>query len=121
MSGVNATGRIRGLFYFATILSVMIFIIGIILPIILPQSISPIQERNYDISGYLILYAFCIWAWLIIIGLLFVPKNWIVILVCLGLLIPHIIYTAVTLEYSFTFIDVLKRYVYFLSFGLILL
>lgn len=111
----------RKLFYLVTILSVLIFIIGNIITITnnaLNIGIFNALSRDYfDILTMFI--PFSIWAWLIIFGTLFVKKNWIVIITCIVLAIPHIVVIVVIHAYSYSVLDILKWYVMILSFGII--
>lgn len=113
----------RKLFYLVTILSVLIFIIGNIITITnnaLNIGIFNALSRDYfDILTMFI--PFSIWAWLIILGTLFVKKNWIVIITCIVLAIPHIVVIVVMHAYSYSVLDILKWYVMILSFGSITL
>ena len=60
-------------------------------------------------------------AWIVVFGLLFVRKNFLVITICILLSIPHIIFIAVMIGYSNSAVEILKRYVMIFSFGSIVL
>ena len=115
--------NINKLFYLTTVVSVLIFIIGIIITLIYNQSdngISGILSRDYfDILTLFI--PFSIWAWLIIFGTLFVRKNWLVVTICIVLAIPHVVLIVVLYAYSYSILEILKWYVMILSFGSIVL
>ena len=111
------------LFYLTTVVSVLIFVIGNIITLIYNPSnngLSGILSRNYfDILTLFI--PFSIWAWLIIFGIIFVRKNWLVVTICIVLAIPHVVLTVVLYAYSYTILEILKWYVMVLSFGSIVL
>lgn len=114
----------RTVFYSITLLSIIMFIMGLSMNPSISDNVGKfigLKEGNFDFATYLVILPFCIWAWLIITGLLFVKKNWLVISICLVLLIPHIILIAVYYGYSYGLIDILKRYVSILTFGLVVL
>lgn len=110
-------------FYGITIASVLMFVIGMVVTLLYQPSDSDsagLLSSNY--FDFLTLFVpFSLWAWLIIFGILFVKKNWLVISICIVLAIPHIIIIAVLIGYSYSFLEILKWYVMILSFGGIVL
>lgn len=109
---------LRKIYYLVTILSVLIFLGGMLLVDI--ESLS-FLVNNYNFENIIIGVPFSIWAWLIIVGLLFVKKNWIIITILIALAIPHIIAIVVLYAYSYSILDILKWYVMILSFGSIII
>lgn len=107
---------LRKVYYFVVISSVLMFLGGMLLSDI--ESLSFLINNNFDIV--VIGIPFSIWAWLIIVGLLFVKKNWIIITILIALAIPHIIVIMVLYAYSYSILDILRWYVMILSFGSII-
>lgn len=107
---------LRKVYYFVAISSVLIFLGGMLLADI--ESLLFLINNNFDIV--VIGIPFSIWAWLIIVGLLFVKKNWIIITILIALAIPHIIVIMVLYAYSYSILDILRWYVMILSFGSII-
>lgn len=107
---------LRKVYYFVAISSVLMFLGGMLLADI--ESLSFLINNNFDII--VIGIPFSIWAWLIIVGLLFVKKNWIIITILIALAIPHIIVIMVLYAYSYSILDILRWYVMILSFGSII-
>lgn len=116
------TVHARCIFYFITFLSILMFAVGLTVDNSLSDNIGTfigLQKEYFGFADYLILFSFCIWAWLIIVGVLFIKKNWIVVSICISLLIPHIIVIAVTYSYSYSVFYILKMYLVIFSFGFI--
>lgn len=107
---------LRKVYYFVVISSVLMFLGGMLLSDI--ESLSFLINNNFNIV--VIGIPFSIWAWLIIVGLLFVKKNWIIITILIALAIPHIIVIMVLYAYSYSILDILRWYVMILSFGSII-
>lgn len=107
------------MFYSITLLSIILFVIGLTMNNSLSQSMGAfigLRNKYFEFSDYLIIITFCTWAWLVVLGLIFVPKNWIAILTCLTLLAPHIIIIIITYANSESFMDILKLYLAVFSF-----
>lgn len=112
----------EGIFYLMTVLSISVFAIGLTISSSLSSDMGSfirLQGKYFDFADYLIVLPFCVWAWLIIAGIFFIKKNWIVISICTVLLIPHIIIIAVSCAYSYGVSGILKMYAAILSFGMI--
>lgn len=109
---------LRKVYYVVTVLSVLILLGGIFSQGI--ESLSFLAEiSNFD---YLTIgIPFGIWAWLIIVGLLFIKKNRVVIAILIALSIPNIIAIALLYAYSYSISEILKWYVMILSFGSIII
>lgn len=69
-----------------------------------------LEVKYFYFADYVGLFAFCLWAWLIINNI-FIPKNWIVISIIIALAIPHMIVIAVSIGYSYGLVRILKMYV----------
>lgn len=110
----------KKIFYLATVISLLIFIIGIIVTITSDGSTFNVLNSNY-FDMLTIFVPFSMWAWLVVLGTLFVKKIGIVRLICIILAIPHIIVIAVMLAYSNIVFYILKWYMMILSFGSIII
>lgn len=111
----------KKIFYIGTIISVLIFTIGIIITMFhnpSENSVINFFESNYfaEITMFI---PFSIWAWLVILAILFVKKNWVVVTLCILLAIPHIIFIIVLCAFSYSPLEILRWYVMILSFGII--
>ncbi|WP_106460023.1 hypothetical protein [Anaerococcus sp. Marseille-P3915] len=104
-------------YYSVAIISVVIFLVGMLLVGVGDFPFFTYHNIEYVIIGV----PFSIWAWLIIVGLLFVKKNWIVIAIIIASAIPHIIAIALLYAFSYSILEILKWYVMILSFGSIVL
>ena len=105
-------------YYLVAIVSVLTFLGGMLLTDV--ESLSFLLN-NHSFENIVIGVPFSIWAWLIIVGLLFVKKNGIVITIIIVLAIPHIIAIALLHAYSYNILEILKWYVMILSFGSIII
>lgn len=115
---MNEKNSLRKAYYFVAISSILMFLGGMLLVDI--ESLS-FLVNNHNFENVIIGIPFSIWAWLIIVGLLFVKKNWIIITILIVLAIPHIIAIVVLYAYSYSILDILKWYVMILSFGSIII
>lgn len=116
--GING----KTVFYAITLLSIVMFIIGLTMSTNVSESMgrfAGLSGRNFDMADYFILIPVCIWAWLIIIGLLAFRKDWKVRLISLGLLVPHILLIALGIAHSYGVMGILKMYAAIFSFGLL--
>jgi hypothetical protein len=93
------------LFYGATVFSILLFIVGLIIDF---TTNSFLNNQYFDwITMQL---PFIMWACLIIVGILFIRKNWMVAMLCLLMAIPHVVAIAIMLADSYSAIDILKWY-----------
>lgn len=114
----------RMIYYAFTALSIALFTIGITMPDSISKDITKLIGLNvkyFYFADYLGLYAFCLWAWLIVVGILLIPKNWIVFSIIIALAIHHMIVIAVSIGYSYSLVRILKMYVAIFSFGFLIL
>lgn len=108
----------RKVFYFLLILSLLMLLIGVILPgKIVDSGIFSITLGDYkfDLRARLLTGAFGLWAWIIIYGFFIKkkPLEWVIIIV---LFIPHLILILVMKEYSHGIGFMLRMYLGILSF-----
>ena len=108
----------RKVFYFLLILSLLMLLIGVILPgKIVDSGIFSITLGDYkfDLRARLLTGAFGLWAWIIIYGFFIKkkPLEWIIMIV---LFIPHLILILVMKEYSHGIGFMLRMYLGILSF-----
>ena len=108
----------RKVFYFLLILSLLMLLIGVILPgKIVDSGIFSITLGDYkfDIRARLLTGAFGLWAWIIIYGFFIKkkPLEWVIMIV---LFIPHLILILVMKEYSHGIGFMLRMYLGILSF-----
>lgn len=116
--------KIRIAFYIVAAISVLMFIAAFALQEYFGDSVISEISRNYNIpniSLVLIVGALCIWTWLSIIGLLFIPKNRIVILISLLFLLPNILILVLSYGFSYSPLHIAKMYIFILSFGMIVI
>ncbi len=109
--------KLRKYFYILTAISIIVFVLGFIIDDFMLEifklDISKIQK--FKLADFMIFIPFCMWVWLILFGLIFVPKNWKVWLMLLVLLIPHCLFIII-FSYYHSIADIFKVYIYFLSF-----
>ena len=108
----------RKVFYFLLILSLLMLLIGVILPgKIVDSGIFSITLGDYkfDLRARLLTVAFGLWAWIIIYGFFIKkkPLEWVIMIV---LFIPHLILILVMKEYSHGIGFMLRMYLGILSF-----
>ena len=108
----------RKVFYFLLILSLIMLLIGVILPgKIVDSGIFSITLGDYkfDLRARLLTGAFGLWAWIIIYGFFIKkkPLEWVIMIV---LFIPHLILILVMKEYSHGIGFMLRMYLGILSF-----
>ena len=108
----------RKVFYFLLILSLLMLLIGVILPgKIVDSGIFSITLGDYkfDLRARLLTGAFGLWAWIIIYGFFIKkkPLEWIIMIV---LFLPHLILILVMKEYSHGIGFMLRMYLGILSF-----
>ena len=108
----------RKVFYFLLILSLIMLLIGVILPgKIVDSGIFSITLGDYkfDLTARLLTGAFGLWAWIIIYGFFIKkkPLEWVIMIV---LFIPHLILILVMKEYSHGIGFMLRMYLGILSF-----
>ena len=108
----------RKVFYFLLILSLIMLLIGVILPgKIVDSGIFSITLGDYkfDLRARLLTGAFGLWAWIIIYGFFIKkkPLEWVIMIV---LFIPHLILILVMKEYSHSIGFMLRMYLGILSF-----
>ena len=108
----------RKVFYFLLILSLLMLLIGVILPDkIVDSGIFSITLGDYkfDLRARLLTGAFGLWAWIIIYGFFIKkkPLEWVIMIV---LFIPHLILILVMKEYSHGIGFMLRMYLGILSF-----
>ena len=120
LNNVSKNFRIteRKVFYFLLILSLLMLLIGVILPgKIVDSGIFSITLGDYkfDLRARLLTGAFGLWAWIIIYGFFIKkkPLEWVIIIV---LFIPHLILILVMKEYSHGIGFMLRMYLGILSF-----
>ena len=120
LNNVSKNFRItkRKVFYFLLILSLIMLLIGVILPgKIVDSGIFSITLGDYkfDLRARLLTGAFGLWAWIIIYGFFIKkkPLEWVIMIV---LFIPHLILILVMKEYSHGIGFMLKMYLGILSF-----
>ena len=120
LNNVSKNFRItkRKVFYFLLILSLIMLLIGVILPgKIVDSGIFSITLGDYkfDIRARLLTGAFGLWAWIIIYGFFIKkkPLEWVIMIV---LFIPHLILILVMKEYSHGIGFMLRMYLGILSF-----
>lgn len=112
----------RKIFYIVTAVSVLIFAVGVIITAVNGKLDGSVFNKRLDFLADMTFFIpFCLWAWLVVVGLLFVRKNFLVVTICILLSIPHIIFIAVMIGYSNSLIEILKRYVMIFSFGSLML
>ena len=108
----------RKVFYFLLILSLLMLLIGVILPDkIVDSGIFSITLGDYkfDLRSRLLTGTFGLWAWIIIYGFFIKkkPLEWVIMIV---LFIPHLILILVMKEYSHGIGFMLRMYLGILSF-----
>ena len=120
LNNVSKNFRIteRKVFYFLLILSLLMLLIGVILPgKIVDSGIFSITLGDYkfDLRARLLTGAFGLWAWIIIYGFFIKkkPLEWVIMIV---LFIPHLILILVMKEYSHGIGLMLRMYLGILSF-----
>lgn len=112
----------RKIFYIVTAVSVLIFAVGVIITTVNGKLDGSVFNKRLDFLADMTFFIpFCLWAWLVVVGLLFVRKNFLVVTTCILLSIPHIIFIAVMIGYSNSLLEILKRYVMIFSFGSLML
>lgn len=112
----------RKIFYIFTAISLLIFAVGVIITAVNGRLDGSVFNKRLDFLADMTFFIpFCLWAWLVLFGLLFVRKNFLVISICILLAIPHIIFIAVMVGYSNSMMEILKRYVMIFSFGSLML
>lgn len=120
LNNVSKNFRIteRKVFYFLLILSLLMLLIGVILPgKIVDSGIFSITLGDYkfDLRARLLTGAFGLWAWIIIYGFFIKkkPLEWVIMIV---LFIPHLILILVMKEYSQGIGFMFRMYLGILSF-----
>lgn len=120
LNNVSKNFRIteRKVFYFLLILSLLMLLIGVILPgRIVDSGIFSITLGDYkfDLRARLLTGAFGLWAWIIIYGFFIKkkPLEWVIMIV---LFIPHLILILVMKEYSHGVGFMFRMYLGILSF-----
>ena len=120
LNNVSKNFRItkRKVFYFLLILSLLMLLIGVILPDkIVDSGIFSITLGDYkfDLRARLLTGAFGLWAWIIIYGFFIKkkPLEWVIMII---LFIPHLILILVMKEYSHGIGFMLRMYLGILSF-----
>ena len=113
----------RKVFYFLLILSLLMLLIGVILPDkIVDSGIFSITLGDYkfDLRARLLTGAFGLWAWIIIYGVFIKkkPLEWVIMII---LFIPHLILILVMKEYSHGIGFMLRMYLGILSFWIIVI
>lgn len=112
----------RKVFYIVTAVSLLIFLVGVIITAKSGRLDGSVFNKRLDFLADMTFFIpFCLWAWLVLFGLLFVRKNFLVMTICILLAIPHIIFIAVTIGYSNSALEILKRYVMIFTFGSLML
>lgn len=112
----------RKIFYIVTAVSLLIFAVGVIITAANGKIDGSVFNKRLDFLADMTFFIpFCLWAWIVVFGLLFVRKNFLVITICILLAVPHIIFIAVMIGYSNSAVEILKRYVMIFSFGSIVL
>lgn len=111
----------RKKFYIASGISIALMVIGIMISInshgSFDEFISSDGNPN-ELANFMVGISYIASMWIIIFGLIFVPKNWKVVLILSILALPHIIMTIFMLEYN-SLKEVIKEYIYFMSLGII--
>ena len=120
LNNVSKNFRItkRKVFYFLLILSLLMLLIGVILPgKIVDSGIFSITLGDYkfDLRARLLTGAFGLWAWIIIYGF-FIKKKPLEWVIMSGLFIPHLILILVMKEYSHGIGFMFRMYLGILSF-----
>ena len=120
LNNVSKNFRItkRKVFYFLLILSLLMLLIGVILPgKIVDSGIFSITLGDYkfDLRARLLTGAFGLWAWIIIYGFFIKkkPLEWVIMII---LFIPHLVLILVMKEYSHGIGFMLRMYLGILSF-----
>ena len=120
LNNVSKNFRIteRKVFYFLLILSLIMLLLGVILPgKIVDSGIFSITLGDYkfDLRARLLTGAFGLWAWIIIYGFFIKkkPLEWVIMIV---LFIPHLILILVMKEYSHGIGFMFRMYLGILSF-----
>ena len=120
LNNVSKNFRItkRKVFYFLLILSLLMLLIGVIIPgKIVDSGIFSITLGDYkfDLRARLLTGAFGLWAWIIIYGFFIKkkPLEWVIMII---LFIPHLILILVMKEYSHGIGFMLRMYLGILSF-----
>ena len=108
----------RKVFYFLLILSLLMLLIGVILPgKVVDSGIFSITLGDYkfDLRARLLTGAFGLWAWIIIYGFFIKkkPLEWVIMII---LFIPHLILILVMKEYSQGIGFMFRMYLGILSF-----
>lgn len=108
----------RKVFYFLLILSLLMLLIGVILPDKIVDSgifSATLGDYKIDLRARLLTGAFGLWAWIIIYGFFIKkkPLEWVIMIV---LFIPHLILILVMKEYSHGIGFMLRMYLGILSF-----
>ena len=108
----------RKVFYFLLILSLLMLLIGVILPGKIVDSgifSTTLGDYKFDLRARLLTGAFGLWAWIIIYGFFIKkkPLEWVIMIV---LFIPHLILILVMKEYSHGIGFMLRMYLGILSF-----
>ncbi|WP_237036769.1 hypothetical protein [Mediannikoviicoccus vaginalis] len=112
----------RKIFYIFTAISLLIFAVGVIITAVNGRLDGSVFNKRLDFLADMTFFIpFCLWSWLVLFGLLFVKKNFLVVTICILLAIPHIIFIAVMVGYSNSMMEILKRYVMIFSFGSLML
>ena len=125
LNNVSKNFRIteRKVFYFLLILSLLMLLIGVILPDKIVDSgifSTTLGDYKFDLRARLLTGAFGLWAWIIIYGFFIKkkPLEWVIMIV---LFIPHLILILVMKEYSHGIGFMLRMYLGILSFWSILI
>ena len=120
LNNVSKNFRIteRKVFYFLLILSLLMLLIGVILPgKIVDSGIFSITLGDYkfDLRARLLTGAFGLWAWIIIYGFFIKkkPLEWVIMII---LFIPHLVLILFMKEYSHGIGFMLRMYLGILSF-----
>lgn len=112
----------RKIFYIVTAVSLLIFAVGVIITAANGKIDGSVFNKRLDFLADMTFFIpFCLWAWIVVFGLLFVRKNFLVITICILLAIPHLIFIAVMIGYSNSALEILKRYVMIFTFGSLML
>lgn len=110
------------IFFGVFIFSVILAAFGFLRTGGMSQNITDIIGISDSFQDYYLLgTAFSLGTWLFIIGMFFIPKNWLVYTICIIVLLPQLLFIVVSIGYSYTFLDILKNYIFVLSFGTIIL
>ena len=68
----------RIVYYIVAALSIVLFAIGLTMSDSLSKDITKfigLEVKYFYFADYVGLFAFCLWAWLIVVGILFIPKT----------------------------------------------